>query len=252
MAVDTPAAIAVIGAGPIGLEAALYARYLGYDVRVYERARVVESLLAAPAAAPGVSWQSSTSPLGIAALAAQRRDWQPPAANTTRTNGDAAAEYFLPLAASDLLVDSVLVGTEVLSIERDASPDEQPVAEDEVPGFRLHVRDAAGERVDTADVVIDASGAGAAAFQVLRSTGEVVDAERDQSGEIRSAEGSTTNLDPRRLITAEMDFYVLGAKSAPSGGSFTFLEGLAQIRDLFTIIGDRATLDLYATIGAER
>ncbi len=36
MAVDTPAVIAIIGAGPIGLEAALYGRYLGYDVRLFD------------------------------------------------------------------------------------------------------------------------------------------------------------------------------------------------------------------------
>ena len=34
MALDTPASIAVLGAGPIGLEAALYARFLGYDVQI--------------------------------------------------------------------------------------------------------------------------------------------------------------------------------------------------------------------------
>ena len=32
MAIDTPATILIIGAGPLGLETALYARYLGYDV----------------------------------------------------------------------------------------------------------------------------------------------------------------------------------------------------------------------------
>ncbi|HKD37575.1 MAG TPA: FAD-dependent oxidoreductase, partial [Pirellulales bacterium] len=45
MAVESPARIAVLGAGPIGLEAALYARYLGYEVDVYERGRVAEHLL---------------------------------------------------------------------------------------------------------------------------------------------------------------------------------------------------------------
>ena len=34
MAIDTPARLAILGAGPIGLEAALYARFLGYDVDV--------------------------------------------------------------------------------------------------------------------------------------------------------------------------------------------------------------------------
>ena len=42
MAIDTPARIAVLGAGPIGLEAALYARFLGYDVDVYERGKVAD------------------------------------------------------------------------------------------------------------------------------------------------------------------------------------------------------------------
>jgi hypothetical protein len=44
----------------------------------------------------------------------------------------------------------------------------------------------------------------------------------------------------------EPDFYILGAKSRQNGDGFTFAEGLVQIRDLFTILGDRTTLDLYA------
>ena len=44
MMVDTPATIAVLGAGPIGLEAALYGRFLGYAVNVYERGRVGDNL----------------------------------------------------------------------------------------------------------------------------------------------------------------------------------------------------------------
>ena len=44
MAIDTPARIAILGAGPIGLEAALYARYLGYDVDLYERGKACEAL----------------------------------------------------------------------------------------------------------------------------------------------------------------------------------------------------------------
>jgi threonine dehydrogenase-like Zn-dependent dehydrogenase len=217
MAVDTPATIAVVGAGPVGLEAALYARFLGYDVRVYERGRVGENLLQSAGPRPTVAWQVSTSPLGIAALTAQRPDWKPPAPDAHLSSGQLAEAYFVPLAHSDLLADSVLVGTEVLSIERDASPDGQPPAEDEVPGFRLRVRDAAGERVDTADVVIDASGAMSSSFE----------------------------LGPR-----EVDYYVLGTKSADVPGDFLFAEGLAQIRDLFRIIADNSRLDLYATFAA--
>jgi hypothetical protein len=182
---------------------------------LYERGRVAENLLQNADARPMMAWRASTSPLGIAALAAQQPDWSQPTPESLLPGRELAEMYFLPLARSDLLADSVLAGCEVLSIERDESPDGQPAAEDEVPGFRLRVRDAAGERIDTADVVMDASGATARQFDV----------------------------EP-----AAADFYVLGAKSANAPNDFPFTTGLAQIRDLFRIIADRASLDLYATI----
>ena len=52
----------------------------------------------------------------------------------------------------------------------------------------------------------------------------------------------TRNAGP---VTAEPDFYVLGAKSAGRGSRFLIADGLNQIRRLFTIIGDREGLDLY-------
>jgi len=215
MAVDTPATIAVIGAGPIGLEAALYARFLGYDVRVYERARVVERLRAAAAGEPALSWHSYTSPLGVAALAAQNPAWAPPTADAMLSPAELTEAYFLPLAASDLLVDHLLLGLEVLSLERDATGDSEPLAEDEILGFRLRVRVSDAERVDTADVVIDASGAAARSFG---------------------------------LAPAEPDFYVLGAKCAAEPNAFRYVDGLVQIRDLFKIVADRTALDLYASM----
>jgi len=39
MSLDSPT-IAILGAGPIGLESALYGRFLGYDVHVYEREEI--------------------------------------------------------------------------------------------------------------------------------------------------------------------------------------------------------------------
>lgn len=44
MALDTPARIAIVRAGPTGLEAALYARFLGYDVEIYEQADVAAAV----------------------------------------------------------------------------------------------------------------------------------------------------------------------------------------------------------------
>jgi hypothetical protein len=240
MAVDTPATIAVIGAGPIGLEAALYARFLGYVVRVYERGRVAENFLTHISSA---AWVSYTSPLGIAAIAAQRPDWQPPAVDTVLSAQELIEMYFLPLAQSDLLVDSMQVGTEVLAVERDPSLESGTADDDEVPGFLLRVRDAAGERVDSVDVVIDASGADSSPL-----AGSSLYAKLNLPGSAAPPVDRHNNVDPTRLITAEPDLYILGAKSAAVPAEFGVRDGLTQIRDLFTIISDRATLNLYDTV----
>jgi hypothetical protein len=52
--------------------------------------------------------------------------------------------------------------------------------------------------------------------------------------------------DPAALITSEPNYYVLGSKSFGRIPGFLYQHGLRQIRDVFTIIGDRADLDLYA------
>jgi len=51
---------------------------------------------------------------------------------------------------------------------------------------------------------------------------------------------------PQALITSEPNYYVLGSKSFGRMPGFLYEHGLRQIRDVFTIIGDRADLDLYA------
>lgn len=161
MAVDTPARIAVVGAGPVGLEAALYARYLGYAVDVYERGRVAEHLLRQAHVRPFTPWAMNVSPLGAAALVAQDETWRPARPDEHLTNRELVERYFLPLAHSDLLSDVVQERTEVVGIARegllrgDFAGDERRA---DVP-FRLLVREADGtERIEHADVVLDCSG----------------------------------------------------------------------------------------------
>ena len=50
---------------------------------------------------------------------------------------------------------------------------------------------------------------------------------------------------PQSLTSPEPDFYILGAKSYGRNSNFLVAIGLEQIRDLFTLIGDREDLDLY-------
>jgi hypothetical protein len=52
---------------------------------------------------------------------------------------------------------------------------------------------------------------------------------------------------PQSLTNPEPDFYILGAKSYGRDPNFLVAIGLQQIRDVFTIIGDREDLDLYKT-----
>ena len=71
MAIDTPAKLAILGAGPIGLEAALYARFLGYDVAIFDEAEVAANVRRWGHVRMFTPFGMNRSPLGLAALAAQ-------------------------------------------------------------------------------------------------------------------------------------------------------------------------------------
>jgi 2-polyprenyl-6-methoxyphenol hydroxylase-like FAD-dependent oxidoreductase len=245
MAVDTPAKIVVIGAGPIGLEAALYARFLGYDVAIYERGRVADNVVQRCGnQAMATPWRMMVTSLGLAALRAQDTLWQPPAGDTLLTGREWAAQYLVPLSQTDLLADNLYERTEVLTVAReDLPPGESVDEEDDEDGgeessFTLRLRDAAGrERTDTADVVIDAAG--------------VVSGARPASGievdEVIAKCGPSPD-GPVPVADGEPGYYVLGAKSYAGRADYLISTGHQQIRDLFAIIGDRVDLDLYKSM----
>jgi hypothetical protein len=52
---------------------------------------------------------------------------------------------------------------------------------------------------------------------------------------------------PQTLRNPEPNYYILGAKSYGRNSNFLLSVGLEQIREAFAIIGDRETLDLYAS-----
>jgi hypothetical protein len=186
MPLDTPATVAVIGAGPLGLEAALYGRYLGYTVAIYERDHVAAGPRAMSRARMLSPFVANRSALGLAALAAQDPDWQPPGDDALLTCGEYAGRYLLPLAASDLLDGSIHEGARVLAVAADHTAQRvEPVSdaadegvgdadeedlddeslvvadggeEEDPPPFRLLLEDAEGERTVMADAVIDATG----------------------------------------------------------------------------------------------
>ncbi|HET6878579.1 MAG TPA: hypothetical protein VFI31_00305 [Pirellulales bacterium] len=161
MAIDTPARIAVLGAGPVGLEAALYARYLGYDVDLYERGDVAQNVLGWGHVRLFTPWRQNVSPLGVAALKTQDEAWPPPEGDALLTGHEFRDRYLTPLAHSDLLIDSLHLHTEVLAIGREGQLKGDRVGDEarEDSDFRLLLRDAAGnEALASAEVVIDTTG----------------------------------------------------------------------------------------------
>ncbi|MBC8351402.1 MAG: NAD(P)-binding domain-containing protein [Planctomycetes bacterium] len=161
MAVDTPARIAVLGAGPIGLEAALYARFLGYDVDIYERGNVADNILRWGHVRMFSPFGMNRSTLGLAALRAQDRGYEPPSDDEFLTGLEYADRYLLPLSQTDLLADHLKLGIEVVGVGRPELLKGEEIGTDERidSDFRILCRDRAGaEFVAAAEVVIDTTG----------------------------------------------------------------------------------------------
>jgi len=158
---DTPK-IVILGAGPIGLEATLYARFLGYKVTLLERASTPAANLQ--------DWghvklftpfSLNASTLGVAAIGSQLPDWQCPSADALLTGAEFLQQYLEPLAKTDLIASSLQTGVKVLALgktgwlktEGVGNPDR---AEAE---FQILTRRADGsEETFTADIVIDCTG----------------------------------------------------------------------------------------------
>src|SRR5689334_18000263 len=99
--------IAVLGAGPIGLEAALYARALQLPVTVYERGRAGEHVQRWGHVRLFSPFGMNVTPLGRAALLADHPRHDFPADADIITGRDHVARYLQPLAQSAALRDAL-------------------------------------------------------------------------------------------------------------------------------------------------
>ena len=260
MSIDTPARIAILGAGPTGIEAALYARYLGYQVFVYDEAEVCHQLLAAGDLQLPVSAGPLRTPLGLAALQAQFTHAPPGDSAGPETARSLAETYFLPLAKSDLLLDAIFAGHGVARIERTEFPEiagETPLETVEAASTTAElVADEAGETYDEieyapfelfleradgfgfsqlAEVVIDTRGTSNRPELASRTL---------QFSDASASDARQATIEPFR--TAEPNFYALGFDPAVTTAAALSVAH-DQIRQLFAVIGGRATLNLYDT-----
>lgn len=157
--IDTPASVAVIGGGPSGVEAALYGRFLGYSVDLFETGKVGDSLLFWRDRSLQHSWREVATTLGMAALEAHGR--QLPELDNIPTCEEYVDQYLLPLARCDLLHESVSVRTRVVSLSRFGCDgrDTEDLNRRAETEFRLLLSaDQRGEYSQWFDLVFDCSG----------------------------------------------------------------------------------------------
>lgn len=151
--------LAIIGAGPIGLEAAAAAVERGFDVHVFERGEVGSHAVAWGHVRMFTPWSMNTGPAGARLLA--RAGWTAPPAGECPTGAELAGRLLAPLAATPELASRVHAHSQVVHVGRTATLKGERIGDPsrgEKP-FRLLVRDTGGrENFLHAFAVIDASG----------------------------------------------------------------------------------------------
>lgn len=212
---DPPGSIAVVGAGPLGIEAALYGRYLGYDVTLLEAVAVAGSMTEMRGDAIPMLPDRCASPLALGALAAQQSDDQPKTLPTTI--GQWIDQVWLPLTESDLMRGRLQCPACVKHLDfatsdgQEDESDQDDESDDEIPpDFRLTLE--TGETKDFEAVIL---AVGASAMEISRPFSGPVEY-LFEVGETRTGH-------------AEADF----------------LAGLKQIVAVYASLGGRPDLDLY-------
>jgi thioredoxin reductase len=151
--------LAIVGAGPIGLEAALSALDAGFDVHVFERGDAGSHVLAWGHVGMFTPWRMNLGPASRAHL--ERSGWTAPAAEGFPTGAEYVERFLQPLARLPELKDRVHTQAQVVHISRRGLLKGDSIGE---PGrreqpFRLLVRDPGGrENFLHAFSAIDASG----------------------------------------------------------------------------------------------
>jgi hypothetical protein len=149
--------IAVIGAGPIGIEAALYAKMCGSSVAIYDRGPVGEHVRRWGHARMFTPFGMNVTPPGLAEVRREKAGRSLPAEGDFITGRQFVEAYLTPLAETETLLESLHLEEAVLQVGR-ATGFKKSESGERLP-FRLLVRDGKGqERIDTADVVLDCTG----------------------------------------------------------------------------------------------
>ncbi len=159
--------VVVLGAGPVGIEAALYGTALGHEVVVLERGEVAAAVRAWGHVAMFSPWAMNTSALGRQRLARQTAAGATAAhdsdfKSTTRcpTGAEYVTRYLLPLSQDPLLAGHIRPHTQVVTIGRSLLRKGELIGQAARGGFpfRLLISNERGEAVEYADVILDCTG----------------------------------------------------------------------------------------------
>lgn len=151
--------LAIIGAGPVGLEAAAAALSLGFDVHVFERGEVGAHVLAWGHVPMFTPWQLNIGPASRALL--ERNAWSAPEAAACPSGLEFAEQFLLPLAKTPELAPRVHTHAQVVQVSRRGALRSDPIGDParSAAPFRLLVRDVGGrENFLHAHALLDASG----------------------------------------------------------------------------------------------
>ena len=246
MTLDPPGRIAVIGGGPLGVEAALYGRFLGYEVQLFEKGEIGQSLLATQDQPLPMMPDRCLSPLAVAALKAQDGGLifpgDPTYPITVRQwiNGG-----LIRLTSTDLLRGQVFTGCKIVRIELapevqdDAQPTESETDADDdfyvdgevPPDYRLTMQDESGIRAVDFEAVILAIGPGST-----------------DSGSDDSISGYEELVGGPYLSRPYL--FRIGQK-IEGNDEARLHRGLREIVSIYANLGGRSTLDLYRPIRSE-
>lgn len=160
MTKPTPPRVAVLGGGPIGLEAALYAKAAGLPVTVYEQGSVAAHVERWGFVRMFTPFGVNATPLGRQALLRDAPTRELPADADPVTGREFRDSYLIPLAESSALKGCVKLQTRAVAIGRSGwRKTDPPDPKKPPPPFRLLVREGSGhERFEAADVVLDCTG----------------------------------------------------------------------------------------------
>jgi thioredoxin reductase len=152
--------LAVIGAGPIGLEAALHGVARGWDVRVFERGRIAEHVRDWGHVRLFSPFGLNSSELGRQAIRAASDETALPSADELLTGRQFAERYLDPLSRLPELAGRIHENTAVVGLSRSRWLKGEQIGRPQRARdpFQLLLRDDRGERIAEADVVLDCSG----------------------------------------------------------------------------------------------